>query len=84
MRMAGALLDMTDEARRVLMHVMVIDAAKRHVVAATGAMHIIAVDDAADPLMEGGPAFRAAHLYLDVVDGVMHGVRSFAFEAAAD
>jgi hypothetical protein len=84
MRAAGALLDMADEARRVLMHVMVVDAAKRHVVAATRAMHVIAVYDTADALMEGGPAFRATHSHLDVVDGVMHGVRSVACEAAAD
>ena len=72
MGVAGAGLDMMNVGLDVLMLMVVPDTVKVHFVVAARAAHPVAMDDAADALAEGRPAFRTAHADFHVIDRIVH------------
>ena len=79
--MAGVLFDAMDISRDGVVVVDVADAVEAHLVMAARANHAIAVNDPVQALVKSGPAVRAAHadlMMLDVMDvRIGHGRRPF-------
>src|SRR5262245_50792587 len=71
-RMAGTFFDVVDEARHVLVGVVVIDAAEAHDVIAARTDDAVAVHHAMRTFAERGAALRAAHPDLEVLGRVAH------------
>lgn len=79
--MAGVLFDVMDIGRDGVVIVNMADAVKMHLVMAARADHAVAVNDPVQALVKSGPAVRAAHadlMMLDLMDvRIGHGRRPF-------